>query len=174
MGIGSYGLPIVHDWNEGSTLTIGEYCSIATNVQIFLGGNHHADWVSTYPFPAMLPGLAAIPNYGFSHGNVVIGSDVWLCSNSTILSGVSIGHGAIVAAGSVVTADVEPYSVVGGNPARHLKWRFETEIRDALLESAWWNWPLDEISQIAPMLCSDRIDDFLIYARRRLQQSTYI
>ena len=167
MGTGSYGLPVVHDWDEGSTLKIGSYCSIATNVQIFLGGNHHADWVSTYPFPAMVQGLEDISDYGFSNGNVVIGSDVWLCSNTIILSGVTVGHGAIVAAGSVVTSDVEPYSIVGGNPARHLKWRFSPEIRAAFLETAWWEWPVEEVCQVAPLLCSDQISNFLAYAERR-------
>lgn len=170
MGIGSYGLPIVHDWNEGSTLSIGAFCSIATNVQIFLGGNHHADWVSTYPFPAMLEGLESVSDYGYSHGNVVIGSDVWLCSNTVILSGVTIGHGAIVAAGSVVTKDVEPYAVVGGSPARLLKWRFDHGVRAALLQSAWWDWTEDEINQIAPLLCSNRISDFISYSQSRHQK----
>jgi chloramphenicol O-acetyltransferase type B len=171
MGIGSYGLPIVHDWKEGSTLTIGAFCSIAGNVQIFLGGNHHADWISTYPFPAMMPGLESITDYGFSHGDVVIGSDVWLCSDSIILSGVTVGHGAVVAAGAVVTKDVAPYSVVAGNPARHIKWRFCEDIRGALLSVAWWDWPTDEIRQIAPLLCSDRISEFLAYAEHRVKQN---
>lgn len=171
MGLGSYGLPVVHDWNEGSTLNIGSYCSISTNVQIFLGGNHHSEWVSTYPFPAMLPGLENIPDYGFSHGDVVIGSDVWLCSNCIILSGVTVGHGAIVAAGSVVTSDVEPYAVVGGNPARHLRWRFTPEIRAALLKSAWWHWPEDEVCHIAALLCSKEIDGFLAYVSQRQQRN---
>ena len=171
MGPGSYGLPIVHDWGEGSTLRIGAFCSIATNVQIFLGGNHRSEWISTYPFPAMVPGLETVQGYGFSDGDVCIGSDVWLCSNSMILSGVSIGHGAVVAAGSIVTRDVEPYAIVAGNPARLLKWRFTSEIRTSLLQVAWWDWPTEEISRLAPLLCSGRIDDFLAYAAKRNESS---
>jgi acetyltransferase-like isoleucine patch superfamily enzyme len=166
-GTGSYGLPLVHDWQEGSTLSIGAYCSIAEGVEIFLGGHHRADWVSTYPFPAMLPEAEHIKGYAFSRGDVVIGSDVWLCSNCTILSGVTIGHGAIVAAGAVVSRDVAPYSVVGGNPAQLLKWRFPEEVRTQLLETAWWDWPQDEITEVAGKLCSENIQSFLAYASQR-------
>lgn len=167
IGIGSYGLPKVHDWNEGSTLKIGAFCSIATNVQIFLGGHHHSDWLTTYPFSTMLPEASDIEECSFTRGDVDIGSDVWLCSNSMVLSGVSIGHGAIVAAGAVVTKDVAPYSVVAGNPAHHVRWRFDEPTRDALLEIAWWEWPAEEIAQIATILCSGNIDGLIKYARRR-------
>jgi chloramphenicol O-acetyltransferase type B len=167
MGVGSYGLPIVHDWQEGSTLRIGSYCSIAEQVEVFLGGHHRADWVSTYPFPAMVAEAAHIPDYAVSRGDVVIGSDVWLCTHSIILSGVTVGHGAVVAAGAVVSRDVAPYSVVAGNPARHIRWRFPEGIRAALLASAWWEWPEQEVRSIAGLLCSDRLDEFLEYARQR-------
>ncbi|PZP06637.1 MAG: acetyltransferase [Pseudomonas protegens] len=167
IGRGSYGLPEVHDWQEGSTLSIGAYCSIAEGVQIFLGGHHRADWVTTYPFPAMLPQAAHISGYAGTNGDVRVGSDVWLCSNSTLLSGVTIGHGAIVAAGALVTKDVEPYAVVGGNPARFLRWRFPEEQRQQLLLSAWWDWPEAELHGLADKLCCDDIDGFLAYARQR-------
>ncbi|MBS1154240.1 MAG: Acetyltransferase (isoleucine patch superfamily)-like protein [Proteobacteria bacterium] len=166
-GVGSYGLPVIHDWNEGATLKIGSYCSIATDVQIFLGGHHHSDWISTYPFPAMVEEARNISGYGFSRGDVIVGSDVWLCSNTIILSGVTIGHGAIVAAGAVVSKNVEPYSVVAGNPARHVKWRFDEEIRNALLDVEWWNWSEQEIRNISPMLCGSNICEFLNYAKNR-------
>lgn len=167
IGLGSYGMPVVHDWNEGSTLQIGSYCSIASNVQIFLGGLHRTDWVSSYPFPAYLPEAAHIEGFGGTRGNVVIGSDVWLCSNCTILSGVSVGHGAVVASSAVVTRDVAPYSVVAGNPARHIRWRFDEETRTALLESAWWEWPEEEIRHIVEKLCNNDIAEFIAYARSR-------
>lgn len=168
IGVGSYGLPNVHDWNEGSTLKIGAFCSIAANVDIFLGGHHYIQWVTTYPLPTMLAQRAPIPPYGFSRGDVVIGNDVWLCSNSMVLSGVSIGHGAVVAAGSVVTRDVEPYSVVAGNPARHVKWRFDEQTRAALLDIAWWDWSLDEITAQSALLCSDNVHGLMEYAKRRV------
>lgn len=167
MGVGSYGLPVVHDWHEGSTLKIGNYTSIAEQVEIFLGGHHRTDWVTTYPFPAMISEAQHIQNYAVSRGDVVIGSDVWLCTNSVILSGVTVGHGAVVAAGAVVSRDVAPYSIVAGNPARHVRWRFSAEICAALLDSAWWNWPEQEIRDVSHLLCSDRLDEFINYARQR-------
>lgn len=166
-GIGSYGLPEVHDWQEGSTLKVGAYCSIAEGVQIFLGGHHRADWVTTYPFPAMLAEAAHIKDYNGTRGDVVIGNDVWLCSNSSILSGVTVGHGAIVAAGALVTRDVLPYAIVGGNPAKVINWRFPEEVRAELLQAAWWDWPQAELRQVMEKLCSDDIQAFLDYARQR-------
>ncbi len=166
-GIGSYGLPEVHDWQEGSTLKIGAYCSIAEGVQIFLGGHHRADWVTTFPFPAFLGEAAHISGYNGTRGDVVIGSDVWLCTNSSILSGVTIGHGAVVAAGALVTRDVPPYAVVGGNPATFIRWRFPEEVRAELLQTAWWTWPEAEVRGAVETLCSDDIEAFLAYARQR-------
>jgi len=171
IGIGTYGLPEVHDWQEGSTLKIGAYCSISADVHIFLGGQHRTDWVSTFPFPAFVEEALGIPCYGGTRGDVVIGSDVWLAWGCTILSGVTVGHGAVVAAHAVVSRDVEPYSIVAGNPAKHVRWRFEQEHRDALLRSAWWMWSEAEIRKISPLLCSDRIDEFLEYAHCRHSKS---
>lgn len=167
IGVGSYGLPKIHDWNEGATLRIGAYCSIAAQVQIFLGGHHHAEWATTYPFSDMLPDVPGIPKSGFSRGDVDIGNDVWICTGAMILSGVSIGDGAVIGAGAIVTGDVAPYSVVAGNPARHLRWRFDEPTRARLLQIAWWEWPTEEVSRLAPLLCSDRIDDLLAYAEQR-------
>lgn len=166
-GVGSYGLPKVHDWNDGASLSIGSYCSIAMNVQIFLGGQHHSEWASTYPFSAMLPDVKDIPQASFSRGDVVIGNDVWLCSGCMVLSGVTIGDGAIVGAGAVVTRDVEPYSIVAGNPAQHVRWRFDESTRAALHDMAWWSWPPDEIARVAPVLCSTNIDALLEYSKQR-------
>lgn len=166
-GVGSYGLPKVHDWHEGSTLKIGAFCSIATNVQIFLGGHHHAEWLSTYPFATMLQKEGVLPGSAFSRGDVVIGNDVWLCSDCIVLSGVSIGDGAVVAAGAVVTKDVAPYSMVAGNPARHVRWRFDEPTRAALLDIAWWTWPVAEIAGIAHLLCAEDVHALVSYAKQR-------
>jgi acetyltransferase-like isoleucine patch superfamily enzyme len=167
IGVGSYGLPIVHDWKEGATLGIGAYTSIAEQVEIFLGGHHRTEWVTTYPFPAMIEEAAGVSGYAFSRGDVVIGNDVWLCTGAVILSGVTVGDGAVVAAGAVVSRDVAPYSVVAGNPARHIRWRFSESVREELLDARWWQWPEDEVRRISTLLCSERIDAFLEYAKLR-------
>lgn len=168
VGIGTYGFPDVHDWTQGTTLKIGAYCSIARNVQIFLGGNHRTNWVSSFPFPKYYPELNhLIDEFGMTKGNVIIGSDVWLGRDCMILSGVTIGHGAVVGAGSVVTKDIAPYSIVGGNPAKHLRWRFDEPTREALLDTAWWDWPEDEIRQAMDKFCSEDIADFIAYANSR-------
>jgi chloramphenicol O-acetyltransferase type B len=170
LGIGTYGMPQVHDDEEGTTLRVGAFCSISSEVQIFLGKNHRTDWVSSYPFPAFFVEASHICQFGVSRGDVIIGNDVWLCANCMVLSGVSIGHGAVVGAGAVVTRDVEPYSVVAGNPAKHVRWRFDESTRRALLDAAWWDWPLDELREIMPLLCSDQVHKILDYAQQRKQR----
>ncbi|WP_010487430.1 CatB-related O-acetyltransferase [Pseudomonas sp. S9] len=166
-GTGSYGMPEVKDFREGTTLRIGAYCSIANGVLIVLGGDHRTNWISTYPFPAKLKEASHIKGYGGSRGDVIIGNDVWLCTNSTILSGVTVGHGAVVAAESLVNRDVAPYSIVAGNPARVIGWRFDEPTREALLATGWWDWPKEEIASVVERLCSEDIDGFLDYARNR-------
>lgn len=167
IGVGTYGMPIVHDWQEGTTLSIGAYTSIAKDVHIFLGGHHRTDWISCFPFPAFIEEAANIQGYGGTRGDVMIGNDVWLAFGCTILSGVTIGDGAVVAARSVVTRCVAPYQIVAGNPAKPIGWRFDEETRSALLTSRWWSWPEEEIRTVSGLLCSDRIDEFLKYACER-------
>lgn len=166
-GPGTYGEPEVYDWNEGSTLKVGAYTSIAAGVEIYLGGHHRTDWISCFPFPAKVEEAANITGYGGTNGDVIIGSDCWICSNAMILSGVTIGDGAVVAAGSVVTKDVQPYAVVGGNPARFIRWRFEEAERELLQASAWWTWPEEELRRISPLLCSSDFAAFRRYAENR-------
>lgn len=166
-GVGSYGLPKVHDWNEGATLKIGNFCSIAAGVQVFLGGNHRHDWITTFPLPAFLESGPAVTDYGVSKGDVIIGSDVWLGANSAILSGVTIGHGAVVGAYAVVTRDVEPFSIVAGNPAKHVKWRFDEATREHLLNIGWWNWAMEEVEGQVLRLCSSNVDGLIDYANQR-------
>lgn len=128
---------------------------------------HRTDWVTTYPFPAFQKDAQHITNWDPTHGNVTIGSDVWLCANCVILSGVTIGHGAVVANSAIVTKDVPPYAIVGGNPAKLIRWRFDEPTRAALLASEWWNWPEDEVRNVVDKLCSENIANFLEYAKTR-------
>jgi len=167
-GKGTYGIPSIYDWKEGSTLSIGSYCSISKNVEIYLGGHHRSDWISTYPFPAFHKLKTEISNYGGTNGDIVIGSDVWICANVTILSGITIGDGAVIANGAVVTRNVSPYEIVGGNPAKHIRYRFDKDVRDSLLKIRWWEWDEIEIINNSHILCSQDIQDLIAYSKTRL------
>lgn len=167
VGVGTYGIPEVFEFGDDTVLRIGSYTSIAAGVRVLLGGEHRTDWLTTYPFPAMMKGLEDIKDYAPSKGDVVIGSDCWICAGAMILSGVTIGHGSIVAAGAVVTRDVAPFSVVGGNPCKFIRWRFDEEVRLLLLDAAWWDWPMDEVKAIARTLSSDDLPALLEYIRVR-------
>ncbi len=167
VGTGTYGIPEVFEFGDDTILRIGSYTSIAAGVRILLGGEHRTDWLTTYPFPAMMKGLEDIKDYAPSKGDVVIGSDCWICADVTILSGVTVGHGAIVAAGAIVTRDVPPFAVVGGNPCKFIRWRFEEDVRHLLLEAAWWDWPIDEVKAVARHLCGADLDAFLTYVKAR-------
>ena len=94
-------------------------------------------------------------------GDIIIGNDVWIGAKSTIMSGVKIGDGVIIAAGALVTKDVEPYSVVGGNPAKHIKYRFDEEQIVDLLKIKWWEWNEDMIKEEAMLLWSRDINFFI-------------
>lgn len=124
------GLHVVPYNKYDGNLKIGSYCSIARNVQFLLGGNHDYLRVSTYPFKLVTPW----GDSSFSKGDIVIDDDVWICENVIILSGVHVGQGAVLAANSVVSRDVEPYEIVGGNPMRHIKYRFSEQIRTQLIK----------------------------------------
>jgi len=159
----SYGVPNVLSWGESATLVIGNFCSFADGIDILLGGNHRPDWVSTYPFPAIShwPEAQHIVGHPATNGDVVIGNDVWIGYKATILSGVTVGDGAVVGASALVTRDVPPYAVVGGNPARIIRMRFSDEIIRQLLEVRWWDWDLERIRRHIPLLMQEDISKFL-------------
>ena len=133
--------------DDGEPVRIGKYSGLTHTAVILHGGMHRHDWVSAvhahredgkWVFPAGTP---------FSRGPVVIGNDVLVATEAMIMSGVTIGDGAIVAARAVVTKDVEPYSIVAGNPARHVKYRFDEQTRAALLRIKWWDWPPEKVAE---------------------------
>ncbi|MBM4263023.1 MAG: CatB-related O-acetyltransferase [Deltaproteobacteria bacterium] len=161
-GRGSYAGDLeVLSWGEGATLRVGNFCSIADGVTILLGGEHRTDWVTSYPFSVLWDKARHIVGHPATKGDVTIGSDVWLGRKCLILSGVTVGHGAAVAAHAVVTKDVPPFAIVGGNPARVIKYRFTPEEIAGLLKIAWWNWPDEEIRKSLPFLLSNQIGEFI-------------
>lgn len=165
IGAHTYGRPTIRWWGEAARLRIGRYTSIADDVTIFLGGNHRVDWVTTYPFPALSEGFwgeaKGITGHPATKGDVVIGNDVWIGQNSVIMSGVRIGDGAVIAAYAVVTKDVPPYAIVGGNPAQEIRRRFSPEVIESLLAIEWWNWPHQKVRRFIPYLLQDDIQMFI-------------
>ncbi len=148
----------------GDKLIIGKFCMIASDVTFIMNGaNHLTDAISTYPF--------AIFGHAWEHamegktyptkGDTIVGNDVWIGHQVTIMPGVKIGDGAIIATSSVVTKDVEPYSVVGGNPAKVLKKRFSEQEIAKLLEIKWWDWDLDRITRNVQHLTANRLDELV-------------
>ena len=132
VGKKTYGESNVTDFSPADTkLLIGSYCSIAPNVRFLLGGEHQIKSISTYPFKVKTFGAAREAN---SKGDIVVKDDVWIGDGAIISSGVTIGQGAIIAAGAVVTKNVEPYAIVGGSPAKLIKYRFAKVFREKLLE----------------------------------------
>lgn len=143
----------------GDRLVIGRFCSIAAECRFIMnGGNHHTTWLTTYPFPVFGNGWeAAMPDDWPHHGDTVVGNDVWLGYGATVMPGVTIGDGAIVATGSMVTRDVPPYAVVGGNPAKLIRYRFDEADRARLLALGWWDWDAEKITRNVKAICGGDI-----------------
>jgi len=129
--------------HHNSKVNIGKYVSIATGCQFLLGGNHNYKNTTTYlPFSQK-----ADESNLYTNGNITIENDVWIGMDCIIMSGITIGNGSIIAAGSVVTSNVQPYSIVGGNPAKLIKKRFSKEIISDLINSKWWDLSIEDIKQ---------------------------
>lgn len=150
-------------YNYGSDrLIIGKFCAIATGVKFIMNGaNHKLDGISTYPFPIFGGGwekemdkLTNLP----SKGDIVIGNDVWLGYEATIMPGVKIGDGAVIAAKSVVIKDVPAYTIVGGNPAIAIKRRFSDAEITRLLELRWWDWDVEKISRNIQLIMAGNVE----------------
>jgi len=149
----------------GDKLIIGKFCAIAKGVQFIMNGaNHKIDGFSTFPFYIFGNGWEkSMPQPGDLpyKGDTVIGNDVWIGYQAMIMPGVKIGNGAIISTRSVVTSDVPPYTVVGGNPARVIKKRFTDDIILALEKLAWWDWPVEKITRKLTAITSANIKALL-------------
>jgi len=151
--------------NDVDKLIIGSYCSIGSGAVFMMAGNqgHRSDWVSTFPFYFQANIFKEAKNGFEKMGDTVIGNDVWIGSEAMIMSGVNIGNGAIIAARAVVTKDVEPYTVVGGNPAVIIKKRFSDKEIEQLQSMKWWNWEEEKVKEVMSFICSPKIDGLWNY-----------
>ena len=148
----------------GDKLIIGKFCMIASNVIFIMNGaNHLSAAISTFPFAIFGNDWSdAMDGKEYpSKGNTVIGNDVWIGYGVTIMPGVLIGDGAIIATKSVVTRDVAPYSIVGGNPAEEIRKRFSEEKIDKLLHIKWWDWSIEKITNNVKNLTGNEIGAFV-------------
>ena len=160
-----------YEWN-GDKLIIGKFCQIAAGVEFVMNGaNHQMNSVSTFPFYTLEgwnmdpPSVSDLP----LKGDTVIGNDVWIGQNAVILPGVHIGDGAIIGANSVVGSDVEPYTIVIGNPAKMLRKRFDDETINLLLRFKWWDKSIEEIDCLIPVLTNRDLEQVKIELKKRLK-----
>lgn len=151
----------LYPWNNDK-LVIGKFCQIAAGVEFVMNGaNHQMNAVSTFPFYTLAgwdmkaPAPADMP----LKGDTIIGNDVWIGQNATILPGVHIGDGAIIGASSVVGSNVEPYTIVAGNPVQFIRKRFDEELTNLMLEWRWWDKPIEEINSLIPILTSSDLTE---------------
>ena len=160
----------LYEWN-GDKLIIGKFCQIASGVEFVMNGaNHQMNAVTTFPF-FTLEGWNANPPVQSDmplKGDTVIGNDVWIGQNAVILPGVHIGDGAIIGANAVVGCNVEPYSVVVGNPAHLIRKRFDDELIDLLEKFKWWDKSIEEIDSLLPILTSGNLEMVREELKKRL------
>ena len=149
-----------YEWNNDK-LIIGKFCQIASGVEFVMNGaNHQMNAVSTFPFYT-LEGWEQTPptqNDLPIKGDTIIGNDVWIGQSATILPGVHIGDGAIIGANSVIGSDVDPYTIVVGNPARPIRKRFDEELIDIMEKLNWWDKSIEEINSLIPLLTSSDLE----------------
>lgn len=149
--------------DEGADqLIIGSFCSIGSGAAFIMAGNqgHRNEWISTFPFFWMpeVAAFAGAQNGYLPAGDTVVGHDVWIGSEAVVMPGVRIGDGAVIGTRAVVTRDVEPYTIVGGNPAAPIRKRFDDRRIALLLEMGWWNWPEERLRDAMPLLTSGDVD----------------
>ncbi len=144
-------------------LIIGNYCSIGSGAIFMMAGNqgHRTDWISTFPFHFQANIFKKSKNPYKKLGNTIVGHDVWIGSEAMIMAGVTIGSGAVIASRAVVTKNVEPYAVIGGNPAEVIKYRFSDDKIKKLLTLKWWDWSESKVKENMGLLCGEDISTIL-------------
>ena len=150
-------------WSDEYKIHVGKYCSIGRDCNFFLHANHRPDWVTTSsqllgPVTPEIANMHMEMGHPSCKGDITIGNDVWIGMSVKIMSGVKIGDGAVIGAHSLVTKNVEPYTIVGGNPAKIIRKRFSCEVIDLLLKLKWWDWDDNKINENIHILCSNDFD----------------
>lgn len=145
----------------GDKLIIGKFCQLATGVRFIMNGSNHAmGGLSTYPFKVFGGDWTSKdPMHVISKGDTVVGHDVWIGNGATIMQGIKIGDGAIIGTNSLITKDVEPYTIVGGNPAKEIRKRFDEATIDFLLKLKWWDWDVKKITEHLELITNSNIDE---------------
>ena len=154
-------------------LIIGKYCSIACGAAfLFNAANHALGSLSTYPFPIFFEewgtDAGAVADAWDNRGDIVVGNDVWIGYEAVVMAGVTIGDGAIVASRAVVTRDVPPYAIVGGVPAKVIKYRFDPATVESLLAIKWWEWPAETIRRALPLIRGGKAEELALFAENEI------
>ncbi|MQA53677.1 type B chloramphenicol O-acetyltransferase [Pseudomonas piscis] len=150
-------------------LIVGSFCSIGSGAAFIMAGNqgHRNEWISTFPFYWMSeePAFAGAQNGYEGAGDTVIGNDVWIGSEAVIMPGIKVGDGAVIGTRALVTRDVEPYAIIGGNPAKTIRKRFDERTVQMLLEMKWWDWPIDQLQAVMPLITSGNVEALYQHGR---------
>lgn len=152
-------------------LKIGKFCSIGSGATFIMCGNqgHKHDWITTYPF-FYTPDLNENALDGFEKkGDTIVGNDVWIGTEAMIMPGIKIGDGAVIASRAVVAKNVEPYTIVAGNPAKEIKKRFSQEEIQMLLEIKWWDLDINIIKKYIPLMCSNNVKEFVLMVKGEIK-----
>lgn len=155
----TYGVPQINFiGHKNAYISIGRFCSFANGVKLFAGGEHHKEYVSTYPFSMFFNGRYKVGTHAEAKGPIIIGNDVWFGADAKVMSGVTIGDGAIIGAGAVVAKNIPPYAIVAGNPAKIISFRFDDETIKRLLDIKWWNWDYSMLDKAVPYIQSSNME----------------
>lgn len=147
---------------SAANVRIGKFCSLSKNIRLITGGIHPVNWVSTFPFRSKFDMLGKFEDgMPTTKGDIIVENDVWIGTGVTILSGVRIGNGAVITAGAMVTKDVPDYSIVGGVPAKVIRYRFTPKQIAALLDLQWWDWEEEKIKANVSFFSSENVDAFI-------------